>query len=88
MLAVTLSVSSYVFHPCRLWKTLFPWRHLTPLTLTIFVCPLPDRSLNLERRTLIMTSHVGMSSPESLACCILFSCGSVLIAIYYEKMIL
>lgn len=58
LLAVTVSVSSYVFHLCHLWKTLFPCSRLTPLAPTIVLCPLPHRSLNLEGSTLIMTSHI------------------------------
>jgi hypothetical protein len=28
---VKVSVSSYVYECCSVWKTLFPWRHITLL---------------------------------------------------------
>lgn len=54
----------------------FPWSHLSPLALFIFLSPLLQSSLSPEEKCLMKTSHLGLSVPKSLSLCELSSCGS------------
>lgn len=46
-----------------------------PLARTIFLPPLPFRSLSLGEKGLVKTSHVGLSIPTSLTLCTRSSVG-------------
>lgn len=41
----------------------FPWSHPPPVAFTIFLSPLPHRSLALEGKSLIKTLHLEISAP-------------------------
>lgn len=63
--AATSTVISYEHLPCDRREILFPWRHPAPL---------PQRSLSLEERCVIRTSHFGLRILKSLSLSKLISC--------------
>lgn len=77
MCSITISVSLHMYQFCYVWKVVFPWHHPPSIALIIFLPPLCHRSLTLEGRGLIKTSHLGLSAPNSLTLCTLSGCGSL-----------
>lgn len=75
--AVSVSLSSYVYQFSSVWKMLFPCSHLQHLTLIIFLPSVPSRSLSLERNGFIQTSHLQLSSMNSLSTYTLCNCVSI-----------
>lgn len=73
--AATVSVSSYVYPSCCVWKTLSPWNHLTPLVLRIFAPSLTLRSLYPEERSWMKLSCLGQRSKVSHSAYSLSACG-------------
>lgn len=55
-----VSPSSYVKQSFCVPKTMFHWSHPSPLAFTIFLPPLPHRSLSLAK-SLMKTFHLGLS---------------------------
>ena len=63
-----------------IWKILFLWSYSFPVDITIFLPflgPFPYRSLSFEGRSLVKTSHLELSVPESLKFCTLSSYRSL-----------
>lgn len=73
--SITVFVSYYMYQTSSIWVMLFPWSHLPPLTVTIFLSFLPLRSLSLEGRGLIKTFSLELRYPKSLTFYILLSCS-------------
>jgi hypothetical protein len=56
-------------------EVLFPWCPPSLLAPMVFPPPLLHRSLSLEERGLMKTSHLELGAPKSLTLCVFLSCG-------------
>lgn len=81
--AATVFVSSCVHQARCVWKLLFLCSHPSSLAFIISLPPFPHRSLSFERRSLLRTSHWGLTVPMSLILSIVQLWLSVLVPIYY-----
>lgn len=71
--AVTVSMSSYVFHTCCLRNILLARGHLPPLAPTVFL----SSFLSFKWSTLIKTSNLGISLTMYFTLCLLFNYRSL-----------
>lgn len=63
------SPSSYIHHSYCIWKTFFPFSHLSSRDLIIFLTPIVHGFFNSDIRALIKTLHLGRSDSKSLTIC-------------------
>lgn len=68
---IKVFVSSYVYQSFWVRNTLLYWSHLLSQDLTIFLSPLPQRSMSLESMVLMRTLYLGLWSSTSPILCTL-----------------
>lgn len=68
MTAATVCVSSYVYQPCWFGITHFPWHCPPPKPLLIFLLPILDTLMWLQRLSVIKTPHLWLSSSKISHC--------------------
>lgn len=74
--AVIISMSSYLYQFCGVWKKPFLWSHPPSLAPAIFLPPLPHRCVGLEKRWVLQMSHLRLGVPVFLTLCPWSSYGS------------
>lgn len=76
--AASVSLSSFIHHPCCVWNALFPCCLPSQLAFTFFLPHLLRYSLSPKRRDLMKKSPLSLNVPSFLTLCRFSSCESLL----------
>lgn len=77
-------LSYYISQSCSVYKTLSPWCHLFPLTLTIFLPPLPNNCPGSEEKGLVKTPILGLSVLKSITLYTVQLWVSLIVTLYWK----